>query len=91
MKRARIMLIAIAVLATVGGALAFKASKKFADNYCVLTTQPGLRTTCSTWSINFKAVDAPPGTSFYYITTTSTLDCTKNIVCTTTKSLITNE
>jgi len=38
MKKAKIMLIAIAVLATVGGALAFKANKKFSEIYCIGTT-----------------------------------------------------
>jgi hypothetical protein len=38
MKRAKIMLVAIAVLATVGGALAFKAQKFGNVKYCYTTT-----------------------------------------------------
>jgi len=38
MKKAKIILIIITVLATVGGALAFKANKKFSEIYCIGTT-----------------------------------------------------
>jgi len=40
MKKAKIMLIAIAVLTILGGALAFKA-KKFDQDYCTTTVVPG--------------------------------------------------
>lgn len=92
MKRARIMLVAIAIMAIISGALAFKTSKKYADNYCILTTQPGLRTTCSTWLVNFKTTDPQfVGIRYYYTTTTSTLDCPKNVICTGTSALIVHE
>lgn len=38
MKRAKFMLLAIAVLATVGGALAFKAQTMGTKKFCYLTT-----------------------------------------------------
>jgi hypothetical protein len=38
MKKAKIMLLTIAVIATVGTALAFKVNKFGSDTYCYLTT-----------------------------------------------------
>jgi hypothetical protein len=58
MKRAKIMLIAIAVIATVGGALAFKA-QRFVDKnvFCYTKTADGILT-CKT--SDFKTTLAGP-------------------------------
>ena len=40
MKKFKIMLLSFAILAVVGGALAFKASTKFTFDYCVTNTVP---------------------------------------------------
>lgn len=54
MKRAKMMLIAIAVLATVGGALAFKANKAFGFDYCIRTIDIPEGTQCPDELINYK-------------------------------------
>ena len=52
MKRAKIMLLAILVVATVGGALAFKAQKFLKKNvYCLTTTATNI---CVTTPIPFQ-------------------------------------
>jgi len=38
MKKAKLLLTIIAVLAVVGGALAFRANQKFTRTFCILTT-----------------------------------------------------
>ncbi|MBO9204616.1 MULTISPECIES: hypothetical protein [Niastella] len=60
MKRAKIMLLAIAVIATVGGALAFKAQRfAFQNVYCA--TQPaGGALTCTTIGVPFSTTNVSP-------------------------------
>lgn len=70
MKRAKIMLTAIAVLAIVGGALAFKANTKFANSYCILTTAQ-TPAKCTSEIINskfFEVLPVAPVVTYYYIT-----------------------
>ena len=84
MKRAKIMLIAIAVVATVGGALAFKAQKFSLQNiYCLkasgICTQVAFKTTnvgpfVTTPCIN----DHPAAFSSSYYTTTA-VPCTQPV------------
>lgn len=79
MKRARIMLMSIAVLATVGTALAFKVAKKGEFSYCYERTsvQP---THCLEIINQAEAVN---GTQIFYYTTKvgttpcNQLDCNK--------------
>jgi hypothetical protein len=80
MKRAKIMLLGIAVLSVVGGALAFKASSKFKNDYCILSTITEGRTTCS---LAVQSKVDPAGLSYYYITTNNPANCQNNVVCTT--------
>jgi hypothetical protein len=47
MKKAKMLLSAIAVLAVVGGALAFKANTKFRTDYCTTNVDPGTANKCS--------------------------------------------
>lgn len=47
MKKAKMLLSAIAVLAVVGGALAFKANTKFANQYCTTNIDPQSGGFCS--------------------------------------------
>jgi hypothetical protein len=56
MKRAKMMLIAIAVLATIGGALAFQADKVFRFDFCIRTISitNGITTTCTDSIEGFK-------------------------------------
>ncbi|WP_143080968.1 hypothetical protein [Chitinophaga rupis] len=76
MKRVKIMLAAITVLASVGGALAFKA-KTFSQFYCIKTTDNG-GGVCTT-SLQGK----PGGDTFYYYTLTITPTlCNQNTRCT---------
>ncbi|OQP67792.1 hypothetical protein [Niastella populi] len=78
MKKAKIMLTVIAVLAVVGGALAFKANKKFNTNYCILTTA-GSAGTCTGEILGYRlatAIDQNKVT--YYYTTKNQGDvCTQ--------------
>src|SRR5688500_2938065 len=62
MKRAKIMLLAIAVIATVGGALAFKAQRFSHQNvYCATTAGGNL--TCITTDVPFKITNQSPSFS----------------------------
>jgi hypothetical protein len=54
MKRAKIMLLAIAVIATVGGALAFKAQRFTTQNVYCATIPAGGALTCTTVLVPFK-------------------------------------
>jgi hypothetical protein len=78
MKKAKIMLMAIAVLAIVGGALAFKATQKFP--YGVCDTVNGF---CSLHQVSLNLTTVPSGGT---ITTVAppTQPCSAiNTVCTT--------
>ena len=50
MKKAKIMLMAIAILGAVGGALAFKSAKFFTGHYYCLTTVGGPTTWLTTYT-----------------------------------------
>jgi len=66
MKRAKIMLTAVAVLAVVGGALAFKANTKFTKTYCILTTVNNPSGgTCTGQFVNSKT--STTGSRYWYI------------------------
>lgn len=78
MKKAKIMLVAIAVLATVGGALAFKASKFGLKKFCTTTTTVG--GFCSIATSATYTDQTPIAFSVYYTTTDPSLNCT-NLAC----------
>ena len=71
MKKAKIMLSAIAVLAIVGGALAFKAKNLNGSLYCVATKDTSCPTTPSTYIVT--SVTEPHVTSYC---STVAADCT---------------
>ena len=80
MKRAKIMLLTIAVIATVGTALAFKVSKFNPNGYCFLTTssQPATGACTSTLAAgNIFTKSTSAATIFYTekLGDCSTLDC----------------
>jgi len=69
MKRAKVMLTGIAILAVVGGALAFKAKN---SDFCVLESSGGTGT--CTASFHGKITTATGATSYY--TAAIATDCT---------------
>ena len=76
MKKAKMMLAGIAVLAVVGGALAFKAKSAFSDAYCTIATNVW-NGTCPN-SINQAVFTTDPAGAaglFYYTTTAIPADC----------------
>lgn len=85
MKRAKVMLMAIAVFAIVGGALAFKA-KKYAVFYCTGTTLNNSPSKCP----NFLEGQINNEVDFKYYRTSksdgtpiqSATDCSSNLDCT---------
>jgi hypothetical protein len=84
MKRAKIMLMSIAVLATVGTALAFKVAKKGTKTYCYLktTVQPSASATCPN-QIDFALGAGTTNIQYYYTTLASTAtDCSQQTNCT---------
>lgn len=90
MKLAKIMLTAIAVLAVVGGALAFKANKRFISNYCILTTvQKPNGGVCTGDYLNAKTTVLP--TSSYWYTTKNIGDACNQKLCTVNSMSITGE
>jgi hypothetical protein len=72
MKKVKIMMTAIAVLAVVGGALAFKA-RTFGTQFCTRAVGAG-QGKCETTIYNGKTTQAAVGT-FYY-TSTDIANCT---------------
>jgi len=91
MKRAKVMLTAIAVLAVVGGALAFKANNKFNKTYCVLTTDGTTGGSCTSEIANSKFFVAPASNqvTWYYTTKLAGDACTAK-QCTVSTSFITD-
>ena len=72
MKRVKIMLTAIGVLAVVGGALAFKVKTVGSDDYCIRANDSG--TVCTTYTTDSQFVGS--GTlNFKYVFTTNTANC----------------
>jgi hypothetical protein len=69
MKKAKLMLTSIAILAVVGGALAFKAKSAYTSKFCTSTTSgtcPGA----------FAAGQAGgTGTQYYYVVTNNANNC----------------
>jgi hypothetical protein len=67
MKKAKIMLMSIAVLATVGSALAFKVAKKGSTRYCYLETSiapdPTVKGLCPN---QINSAVANTGTKYFY-------------------------
>ena len=81
MKKVKIMLTAIAVMAIVGGALAFKA-QKFTIKYCVNTTTTPL----TSYSAGYKINQNSSAPSLYWTTLkadgtaiTQSSDCTSGL------------
>ena len=76
MKKAKIMLLTIAVVAIVGIALAFKVKKIGTTTYCyaVTNTQP-TDANCNIIVRNKTAPALTLGTKIYYTTTTSACNC----------------
>lgn len=72
MKKVKIMLTAVTVLAVVGGALAFKASK-FTNSYC---TRSGSSGQCTSFAEPSKEVGSG-GIEVYTVITSDTENCTK--------------
>ena len=62
MKKAKVILTSIAVLAVVGGALAFKANTKFTENYCTGTVSGG---SCTTQSFGYRVNTGGTASSYY--------------------------
>ncbi|WP_081146145.1 hypothetical protein [Niastella vici] len=69
MKKAKLMLTGIAILAIVGGALAFKAKSAFSTQFCTSTTSG----TCVSSFQNGKT--ATSGTRTYYVVTDDPTAC----------------
>jgi hypothetical protein len=81
MKKAKIMLMSIAILATVGTALAFKVAKKVQSTYCYLqtTSDPGPGKVCPN---TIETVTAEGDTDIqYYYTTLTAIDCSQQEHC----------
>jgi Tfp pilus assembly major pilin PilA len=79
MKKAKILLMILAVIATVGTALAFKVVNKGTLRYCYLTTtlQPGTGE-CTSEAVHLSATSG--ATVFFYTQKTAacnTLECPK--------------
>jgi hypothetical protein len=69
MKKAKIMLIAIAVFAVVGGALAFKANTKFLEVYCIKTTLNNSDKFCNAQTVFTRPAEiGETGLTYYYTT-----------------------
>ena len=82
MKRAKIMLMSIAVFATVGSALAFKVAKKGSSRYCYLETAmaPGAQAgACPNQIVD--ALAKPGGIVNYFYTTLTATDCAHQANC----------
>ncbi|MDR3716746.1 MAG: hypothetical protein P4L51_28395 [Puia sp.] len=81
MKKAKIMLAGIAVLAVAGGALAFKAKMQSSPAYCYISSNTA--GTCTTFIpahvSSFKDNGATP--VYFYTTTNNTVHCTINTEC----------
>ena len=74
MKKAKIMLMTIAVLATVGTALAFNVVKKSNSTYCYLETNvdPGTGQGACPNQINNHIANGGKVVNYYYTTLTAT-------------------
>lgn len=79
MKRAKVMLLSIAVLATVGGALAFKAKKYGETKYCYLVAenQPSAGQ-CTSTIQNATAVARTTGSKLFYTVTSDLTKCNES-------------
>lgn len=83
MKKAKIMLLTIAVLATVGTALAFKVKKNGTTSYCYIEgTQIPNPLACIKTKEEATAARVS-GTQFYYTSTTNLAAC-GTLACTST-------
>jgi hypothetical protein len=87
MKRAKIMLTSIVVLAIVSGALAFKANSKFDTTFCYLTTvgNPAGGTCTTTSFTNSKT--STTGSRYWYITKEAGIPCDQH-ACVVSTSLV---
>lgn len=69
MKKAKFMLIAIAVLASVSGTLVFKEQKEFLDIYCIKTTIDNSAKLCNAQTVFRRPAEiGEPCQTFYYTT-----------------------
>jgi len=75
MKRAKIMLTFIVVLAVLGGTLAFKANRKFNNHYCILTTDVATGQCTDELVGRFFVVGRPNPVTYYYTTKTAGDNC----------------
>ena len=91
MKKAKVMLMSICVLAVVGGALAFQAKSFNGKRYCTNTQ------TYDVCSVTDDAIQPKTGsgailTTAYYTTTLVDVPCASNLGCSSTESItFTNE
>jgi hypothetical protein len=78
MKKVKVMLTAIAIMAVVAGALAFK-TRTYADEFCTrqLEHGPGM---CEGWYIGKRASFIPWG-KFYYTTVTFNSNVCRMVSC----------
>jgi len=85
MKKAKIMLLAIAVLATVGGAVAFKVQKFGESKYCYVISEDTPPAGECTSFVTQASMSIPPNEplQIWYTTTTgvTTLECTEVTEC----------
>lgn len=90
MKRIKVILTAVTVLAVVGGALAFKSSSKFGTlSFCTKAHSSGPGT-CAGFVTNSKESTASGAISYYAFRTTITGNCTTE-QCDVTRTLTSSE
>jgi len=74
MKKVKIMLTAITVMAVVGGALAFKANR-FDKQFCTRAIADGTGV-CQTSLPDAKITNAAPSLNYYAVETNNPVNCT---------------
>jgi hypothetical protein len=79
MKRAKIMLMAIALVGIVGGALAFKASKISVTSFYCSTTAPGGPTLCLPGHYSTAVNGNPIPVTLYLTKVTTTGSCPASV------------
>lgn len=82
MKKAKLMLLSIAVIAIVGGALAFRVEKTGSSRYCYVTTdtQPAIGS-CEFWVTNRQARPLLSGENHIFYTTTQNVNACSQAEC----------
>jgi len=83
MKRVKVMLAAIAVIAVVGGALAFKALKFDGKVYCTVNYDPGVSSQfCPNVALTTIATDLGGHQQIRYIQVNNQQECQSSPACT---------